>query len=339
MNLKTCQYFLTLAEELNFTRASDMLHITQQSLSGSIRRLEEEYGVELFQRKPVLRLTQAGEAMVFYARQILKSESQMTAAFADLSADCSGHLNLGMSRQRIQVFFPGIWERYHDAHPNVSINLRQSYTLAMTDDILAGKLDMFVGVDVPSVSNLTSIPLASENICCLVSDRLLMKHLPDGREQLLNKARCQGLDICDLKDLPILLLSPDNRIRPVLDRAYDSRGIMPKTVLEASDQSILYQLACEAQGAAFLPPMILFDRKTGALSWPADCHFLMMDSSLSRLNISLVYRNDLILPHYAADMKKAIMQEFHSYTMAINQLKNQTSLSASYPASSYPCRS
>ena len=109
MNLKTCQYFIALAEEMNFTKASEALHITQQSLSGSIKRLEEEYGIELFQRKPFLKLTPAGETMLFYAKQIARNESQMMASLADLSAECSGHLVLGMSRQRIQVFFPGIW--------------------------------------------------------------------------------------------------------------------------------------------------------------------------------------------------------------------------------------
>ena len=246
----------------------------------------------------------------------------MQAAFADLSANCSGHLDLGMSRQRIQVFFPGIWERYHRLYPNISLNLHQSYTLKMADEIQNGKLDLFVGVDVPAASNLTVTPLASENICCLIHDRILREYLPESREQFLEKGHRQGLDIADLKDLPILLLSPDNRIRRVLDRAYESRGIMPKTVLEASDQSILYQLACEAQGAAFLPPMILFDRKTGKLSWPDDCHFFRMDQTFSKIDISLVTRSDLVLPHYANGMKKAIMQEFHSYTMAMRQISH-----------------
>ena len=145
MNLKTCQYFVALAEEMNFTKASESLHITQQSLSGSIKRLEEEYGVELFQRKPYLKLTPAGETMLFYSKQMLRNESQMMASLADLSAECSGHLVLGMSRQRIQVFFPGIWERYHNAYPNVSLDLRQSYTLKMADSLQAGKLDLFIG--------------------------------------------------------------------------------------------------------------------------------------------------------------------------------------------------
>lgn len=320
MNLKTCQYFIALAEEMNFTKASEALHITQQSLSGSIKRLEEEYGVELFQRKPFLKLTPAGETVLFYCRQIVRNESQMQASLTDLSAECSGHLVLGMSRQRIQAFFPGIWERYHTVYPNVSLNLRQSYTAKMTDEIQAGKLDMAVGIDVPTVSNLSIIPLASEYIFCLISDQLLKQCYPDHWQALLNKSNQVGLDVSDLKDCPVLLPSADNRIRSILDRAYDRCGIMPKTILEASDQNIIYQLACSSQGAAFLPPMVLFDHKNGAITWPGNCHCLRMNHSFSRVDISLIYRNDLILPHYADGMKKAIMQEFQSYAMAMQQI-------------------
>lgn len=320
MNLKTCQYFVALAEEMNFTKASEALHITQQSLSGSIKRLEEEYGVELFQRKPYLKLTPAGETMLFYSKQMLRNKSQMIASLADLSAECSGHLVLGMSRQRIQVFFPGIWERYHNAYPNVSLDLRQSYTLKMADALQAGKLDLFIGVDVPAASNLNMIPLASEYLFCLIHDNILKECCANHWQELLNKSATEGLDVSDLKDFPILLLASDNRIRSLLDRAYDRCGIMPKTILEASDQNIIYQLACSGQGAAFLPPMILFNHQKGAITWPENCHCLRMNHSFSKIDISLVYRNDLILPHYAEGMKKAITQEFHSYAMAMKPI-------------------
>ena len=251
---------------------------------------------------------------------MLRNESQMMASLADLSAECSGHLVLGMSRQRIQVFFPGIWERYHNAYPNVSLDLRQSYTLKMADALQAGKLDLFIGVDVPATSNLNMIPLASEYLFCLIHDNILKECCPNHWQELLNKSAIEGLDVSDLKDFPILLLAPDNRIRSLLDRAYARCGIMPKTILEASDQNIIYQLACSAQGAAFLSPMILFDHKKGAITWPENCHCLRMNHSFSKIDISLVYRNDLILPHYAEGMKKAITQEFHSYAMAMKPI-------------------
>ena len=178
MNLKTCQYFIALAEEMNFTKASEALHITQQSLSGSIKRLEEEYGIELFQRKPFLKLTPAGETMLFYAKQIARNESQMMASLADLSAECSGHLVLGMSRQRIQVFFPGIWERYHADYPNVSLNLRQSYTLKMADEIQAGEVLEFPFSQDGSGRNLNlvynknyKLPAAAEHVKELIIEK------------------------------------------------------------------------------------------------------------------------------------------------------------------------
>lgn len=66
LNIKSIEYFLITAEELNFTRAAERLYISQQALSSHIKRLEEEYHVQLFARKPSLHLTPEGEQMVFY---------------------------------------------------------------------------------------------------------------------------------------------------------------------------------------------------------------------------------------------------------------------------------
>ena len=68
MYLEEFNVFLTVVEEMNFTRAAERLYITQQALSGHIRRLEEHYGVTLFRRRPTLKLTAEGEAMVLCAR-------------------------------------------------------------------------------------------------------------------------------------------------------------------------------------------------------------------------------------------------------------------------------
>ena len=57
MNLKSIEYFLITVEEMNFTRAAGRLYISQQALSSHISRLEEEYGIRLFERRPALSLT------------------------------------------------------------------------------------------------------------------------------------------------------------------------------------------------------------------------------------------------------------------------------------------
>ena len=198
--------------------------------------------------------------------------------------------------------------------------LSLSLALAMAASLTACGSSSSTTETTAAASNLNMIPLASEYLFCLIHDNILKECCPNHWQELLNKSAIEGLDVSDLKDFPILLLASDNRIRSLLERAYDRCGIMPKTILEASDQNIIYQLACSAQGAAFLSPMILFDHKKGAITWPENCHCLRMNHSFSKIDISLVYRNDLILPHYAEGMKKAITQEFYSYAMAMKSI-------------------
>ena len=106
MNTTGLQYFLTVAEEMNFSRAAQRLFISQQSLSGHIQRLEKYFGVQLFERRPVLKLTAAGEQMRLYAEYILRAEQQMTSRLADLSRENTGKLSFGCSRSRAEQFLP-----------------------------------------------------------------------------------------------------------------------------------------------------------------------------------------------------------------------------------------
>ena len=62
MGLRGLRYYLVAAEEMNFRRAAEKLYITQQTLSVHIQKLEKQYGVQLFERKPKLMLTPAGAA-------------------------------------------------------------------------------------------------------------------------------------------------------------------------------------------------------------------------------------------------------------------------------------
>lgn len=105
MNLKSMEYFMIAAEEMSFTRAAERLYISQQALSSHISRLEEEYKVKLFERRPTLRLTLEGEQMLYYGENILDSNKKMLASFSDISVNCRNTLRLGMSRLRSSVFF------------------------------------------------------------------------------------------------------------------------------------------------------------------------------------------------------------------------------------------
>jgi len=77
MELRHLRYFVTVAEELNVSRASARLRISQPAVSRQLRDLEEELGVELFERdKSKLKLTNAGEAFLAHARDVLRRSNE-----------------------------------------------------------------------------------------------------------------------------------------------------------------------------------------------------------------------------------------------------------------------
>ena len=176
MTLNSFSIFLTVVEEMNFTRAAHRLFITQQSLSGHIRRLEEEYGVTLFERKPVLKLTPEGKNMVFYARQILQAENMMISGFADITKNSSAYLNIGISYMRSAIFGSGIWKRYHKKYPNIEVRFSEKNTDRLLEELQRGDISVMVGIDIRVMSGFKVIPLVDEQLRCIVKRALIEEY-------------------------------------------------------------------------------------------------------------------------------------------------------------------
>jgi len=305
---------------MSISHAADNLFISQQALSANMKRLEEELGVKLFIRKPVLRLTQAGKMMTFYARQMLRTEAQMASGFADLSANCTGHLAIGMSRQRSNVFFPGIWKRYHKFYENIAISLHGLITSEMIEGVESGKLDMFVGMNVPSTNNLCITPIVLERIVCLINEKVLKKYMPNSWQSFLEKSKNLGIDLFDIKDLPFITFLPDNAIRIAVNQIFAGKNILPKVVMETAEHEIIFNLGCEGCGVAILSPIVLYDYEHGIKKIPKNCHVFQINNDISVNKLSLVYRQDVVFPNYAEGMKKAIIQELTHYNFSIESI-------------------
>jgi LysR family transcriptional regulator, benzoate and cis,cis-muconate-responsive activator of ben and cat genes len=154
MELRHLRYFVTAAEELNVSRASVRLRISQPAVSRQIRDLEDELRVDLFARDHTgLRLTRAGEVFLPQAREILKRSDEAVARMEPFRVPSKEPLVVGyISSALASVVTPAL-RTFGQTHPETQIDLME---LSPTDQLVAlreKKIDLaFPGTPCPSVA-------------------------------------------------------------------------------------------------------------------------------------------------------------------------------------------
>ena len=317
MNLKSIEYFLAAAEEMNITRAAERLFISQQALSSHLKRLEEEYGVPLFERRPSLRLTMFGEQMAFYGRQIIQAEANMRGAFSDISKNHRGTLRLGISRLRGKTFFPVIWDFYHASHPNISIELIHGNSNTFEDLLQSGKIDLYIGVDVVENANRKIYELTKEKVQCCFSEELLKTYYPEEWEQILGDFK-QGADLKRLLRLPFITVRQGNRLRKGID-AFFSSCRLPQYIFECDEQELIYDMARKVSGAGLLSPVVCWKNYHAQRKSGKPFHVFPVINEIPENTVSMVYRKDYPLPEYASDFIRDAGMVFQNYSRSIHR--------------------
>ncbi len=150
-DFRQLRYFVTVAEELSFTRAAQRLHISQPPLSQQIQALEADLGVRLLERtKRHVALTEPGKLFLDQARQILDKAEEARIQMADAATGFSGKLRLAYT---VSVTFhpalPQTLLRYRRFAPQVRLILGEMYTEAQYAALLSGDLDVGFVRDLP----------------------------------------------------------------------------------------------------------------------------------------------------------------------------------------------
>ncbi len=135
---------MTLAEELNFTRAAERLHLTQQALSGQIRQLEERVGARLVERDSRrVALTRAGEILCAQASPLIASAEQAVAA-ARAAGDAPARLTIGYIAPLTRRLVAPAVERFSASHPEVELTIHFANFLDPLGGLRGGGADVAV---------------------------------------------------------------------------------------------------------------------------------------------------------------------------------------------------
>lgn len=143
MNTKQLQYVLTLAHEGSFSKAADILNITQPSLSQYIKKIEREIGLELFDRtNGDVRITDAGRVYIEAGKRILDIEHQMENSFTDLASYKTGSLIIGAAPYRAASMLPAIASSFQSLHPGMHLIVREGTTAELVEGMEHGEYDL-----------------------------------------------------------------------------------------------------------------------------------------------------------------------------------------------------
>ncbi|MGI5273279.1 LysR family transcriptional regulator [Nonomuraea sp. CA-218870] len=241
MELRQLEYFVAVAEERNFTRAAERVHISQSGVSAQIRQLERELGADLFDRQSrTVTLTVAGKAALEHARATLAAAAAVKRAAGEVTGLIRGSLTVGMVVGcTVTPLFDAL-AAFHQAHPNVEISLLEDNSDQLTQNVRAGTLDLaLVGTATSEHDGLDTMTIVSERLVAAV---------PPGHP-LADQER---VTLEALAEHPIVCMPPGTGLRQVFDRACAARNRHPVIAFQAGAGDAIADLAARGLGVGIL---------------------------------------------------------------------------------------
>jgi DNA-binding transcriptional LysR family regulator len=182
MSDRRLQVFFSVARHLSFTKAAEALHMTQPAVTFQVRQLEEQFNTRLFDRTHNrINLTDAGEQVYHYAKQIFELYSRMESEVRELTGEVSGVMILGASTTVAEYMLPSLLGAFKHKFPDVIIRLQVSNTEGIVALVEENQIDL--GVVEGPVSNkslMMEICRIDRLVAVLPPDHALAgsKHLP-----------------------------------------------------------------------------------------------------------------------------------------------------------------
>lgn len=282
MDIKHLQYFIEVAAHNSFTRAADHLFVTQPTISKMIKNLEEELGVELFDRSgKKLTMTDAGRVVYEQALLINKSFNNLETEMENLLGLKTGHIRIGLPPIIDPVFFPELIGKFHEKYPDITFQLLEDGSKKIEDAVEQDKVDIGITV-LPAKDGLfRSKSLFKEDLKLV----LQADHPLAGQE---------AVSLADLKDEPFILFNEDYILREMVISSCRKAGFSPKIISQSSRWDFIEAMVACRLGLSILPESITrqMGSKVTALS--------IVDSDLT-WTLGVIWRKDQYLSYAAKE--------------------------------------
>ncbi len=239
MELYQLKSFVAVAEEGNLTRAAERLFVSQPAVSGHLKALEAELGVRLFRRSPKgMVLTTDGEKLRTRALAVLAGVDEMMRQAQALKDQVSGPFRLGLNTDSAYLRISELFRGVHDAHPGIELELVQSNSNAIIDDLKTGRLDGGFALMHAQDEALETVRL--EEVGTYITGPAAWAD------------RIRGATLAELAEMPWIWIRLDCPCNSLAMKLFDARGLKPRVVAVTDSDATRRELVVSGTGLALM---------------------------------------------------------------------------------------
>ena len=247
LNYGHLRYFWAVAHDGNLTRTAQTLKVSQSALSVQLKRLEEQLGHTLFERRNRrLVLTEAGRIALDHADAIFSAGEELVATLDQHSTAARRALHVGalatLSRNfQLQLLRPVM------TRGDAEVVIQSGAFSDLLEDLEAVRLDVVLANSAPAIDRTSSI------VVHLIADQAVS--LIGHRDRPRRRWRLPRL----LTEEPLVLPAGGSSIRQGFDALVNRLGVIPNVVAQVDDMAMLRLVARENVGLAVVPPIVVKD--------------------------------------------------------------------------------
>ncbi len=260
MNLQQLRYICEIAQRgLNISLAAKALNTSQSGISKQIKLLEQELGLEIFERSRnrIAGITASGQKVVVLAQEVIGCLNDIRSVSTASESEDSGALTVAISHTQARYVLPEALGQFTRRYPNVTLTLRHANPRQIAEMLIAGEADLGVTTENDrSIRGLGFLP-------CRRFERVLI--VPEGHALL----GVRDLGLADIARYPLVAYEQAFTGRRLVERAFEQAGLAPKVALSAIDADVIKACVERGLGVAILSE-VTFDpaRDTGLRAIP-----------------------------------------------------------------------
>lgn len=243
MDILHLKYFVEVAKQKNFTKASQVLLVSQPSISKMIKSLEDELNVTLLDRSErQINLTDAGVVVYEQALNILQSVEDVYASVNELVQIKKGTIKLGLMPTTGVLLFPNVLAGFKKEYPQIDIQMVEYSAKQLNHMVEQGEIDLGITVLPVEVNSelFETIPLLTEELVVLV----------DSEHWLVER---ESVCLSDLKKESFILLTEDYALHDVVEQACMQSGFEPKVAYKSSLWDLIGEMVKTKLGISIIP--------------------------------------------------------------------------------------